>query len=148
MCVRLIKFQRRIRTGTEATCNRGITVSGSNQLTGSCARFILAPGTAHRIPCKLLIIKKTLRSKSSSAFTLRHSRLMKFYCRHCDKVALGQPYRVTSEENGETLLDMTVCRSCYEQACALGLHSEAVRSEPELRKPRRPTEYSRAGANG
>jgi hypothetical protein len=73
---------------------------------------------------------------------------MKFFCRHCDKVAIGQPYRVTSEENGVRLLDMTVCRSFYEQARALGLHSEAVRSARRLRKQRRPTEYPHAGANG
>jgi hypothetical protein len=51
---------------------------------------------------------------------------MRFFCRHCEKIFFGRPYRVTSEENGVTLLDMTVCRSCYEQARALGLRSEAL----------------------
>jgi hypothetical protein len=51
---------------------------------------------------------------------------MKFFCRHCDELAVGQPYRVTSEEDGVILLNMTVCRPCCEQAKALGLHSESI----------------------
>jgi hypothetical protein len=55
---------------------------------------------------------------------------MKFYCKHCDQVVVGEAYRVLSEENGIVLLDMTVCRPCYEQARDLGLYSEAIQSNP------------------
>ena len=51
---------------------------------------------------------------------------MKFFCRHCDQIVIGKPYRVISEEDGVILLNMTVCRSCYEQARALGLRSEPI----------------------
>lgn len=61
---------------------------------------------------------------------------MKFFCRHCDKIVVGKPYRVISEEGGEILLDMTVCRSCYEQARALGLRSEAVSLDLRSRRRR------------
>lgn len=36
------------------------------------------------------------------------------------------PYRVVCEENGVTLLHMMVCHSCFKQAPALGLYSEAI----------------------
>ena len=51
---------------------------------------------------------------------------MEFVCRHCEEIAFGQPYRVISEQDGIVLLDMIVCRRCYEQAQDLGLHSEPV----------------------
>ena len=55
---------------------------------------------------------------------------MKFYCRHCDEEVVGRPYRVVSEEDGVILLNMTVCRGCYEQARALGLRSEPMPLTP------------------
>jgi hypothetical protein len=63
---------------------------------------------------------------------------MKFFCRHCEKIAFGRSYRVISQEDGVTLLDMTVCHSCYEQAKALGLHSEAIPLDRKQRRQRRP----------
>lgn len=63
---------------------------------------------------------------------LAHHLVMKFYCRHCDQVVVGEAYRVLSEEDGLVLLDMTVCRPCYEQAKDLGLYSEAIPSNPSL----------------
>jgi hypothetical protein len=51
---------------------------------------------------------------------------MKFLCRHCDQITIGQPFRVISEEDGVILLNMTVCRSCGEQAKTLGLRSEPI----------------------
>ena len=63
---------------------------------------------------------------------------MKFFCRHCERIVFGRSYRVISEEDGVTLLDMTVCHSCYEQAKALGLHSEAIPLDREQRRQRRP----------
>ena len=67
---------------------------------------------------------------------------MKFFCRHCDAMVLGVPYRVISEEDGVILLDMTVCRSCYIQARALGLRSEAISLDTEPRGHRRPWLHS------
>jgi len=55
---------------------------------------------------------------------------MMFFCRHCDAIVVGKRYRVISEENGVTLLDMTVCQSCYKQARALGLQSKPVSRDP------------------
>lgn len=48
---------------------------------------------------------------------------MEFFCRHCDEMIVGTPYRVISEENGVVLLNMTVCHACHEQAKALGLEA-------------------------
>ena len=56
--------------------------------------------------------------------------IMKFFCKHCDQIVIGKPYRVVSEDNGVILLNMTVCGSCHEQAKALGLHSEAIQRDP------------------
>jgi RNase P subunit RPR2 len=62
---------------------------------------------------------------------------MKFFCRHCDEIVVGKAYRVVSEEDGVILLNMTVCRSCYKQARALGLYSEPIRLDAELRRQHR-----------
>jgi hypothetical protein len=51
---------------------------------------------------------------------------MEFICQHCGQLTKGLPYRVTSEEAGEILLDMIVCYSCSEQATNLGLHVEKI----------------------
>ena len=56
---------------------------------------------------------------------------MKFLCRHCDEEVVGRPYRVVSEEDGVILLNMTVCRGCYEQARSLGLRSEPIPLAPK-----------------
>jgi hypothetical protein len=59
---------------------------------------------------------------------------MEFLCRHCDEVAIGKKYRVFSEEDGVILLDMTVCRSCYDQARRLGLDGEEVKLDERSRE--------------
>ena len=73
---------------------------------------------------------------------------MKFFCRHCDEIVVGQPYRVISDENGVILLDMTVCRSCDKQARALGLHSEAIPRAVKSRAPRRRWVHAPAATAG
>lgn len=88
-----------------------------------------------------------LRGKQITASRLLKQSGMKFFCRHCDEVVAGQPYRVISEENGVVLLDMTVCHSCYEQARALGLYSEVLSSEPASLKYRRPSGDVRMAAH-
>ena len=60
---------------------------------------------------------------------------MAFFCRHCDEVATGARYRVFSEEQGVLLLDMIVCRLCYEQAKELGLDGEEIRLDENSRQP-------------
>ena len=60
---------------------------------------------------------------------------MAFFCRHCDEVATGGMYRVFSEEQGIVLLDMMVCRLCYEQAKELGLDGEEIRLDENSRQP-------------
>ena len=57
---------------------------------------------------------------------------MEFVCRHCEKIAWGQSYRVISEQDGIILLDMIVCRPCYEQAQELGLRSEPMPVPPRM----------------
>jgi hypothetical protein len=59
---------------------------------------------------------------------------MEFFCRHCDEIATGSRYRVFSEEDGVILLDMIVCRSCYEQARDLGLDGEEVKLDENSRE--------------
>jgi hypothetical protein len=39
---------------------------------------------------------------------------------------MGKAYRVTSEESGIKLLDMTVCYYCFVDAQRLGLHAEEI----------------------
>lgn len=53
-------------------------------------------------------------------------------CQHCGELIVGKAYRVTSEEDGITLLDMIVCSLCSLEAKRLRLHTEEinVRSEP------------------
>ena len=39
---------------------------------------------------------------------------------------MGKAYRVTSDESGVRLLDMTVCYYCFVDAQRLGLHAEEI----------------------
>ena len=73
---------------------------------------------------------------------------MEFFCRHCDEIVVGQPYRVISEEDGVVLLNMTVCRSCYKEARALGLHSEAIQRDGKPRRRRPWADASTLSAGG
>ena len=70
------------------------------------------------------------------------TKTMKFFCKHCDEIVVGKPYRVISEEAGVILLDMTVCRPCYQQARALGLYSEAIPLGREPRRRRHPLAFA------
>jgi len=47
-------------------------------------------------------------------------------CQHCGELIVGNPYRVTSEEEGITLLDMIVCSLCGMEAKRLHLHTEEI----------------------
>jgi len=47
-------------------------------------------------------------------------------CQHCGALIAGKAYRVTSEEEGISLLDMIVCSLCFMEAKRLHLHAEVV----------------------
>ena len=47
-------------------------------------------------------------------------------CQHCGDLIIGNAYRVTSEEEGISLLDMIVCSLCFMEAKRLHLHAEAI----------------------
>ena len=94
-------------------------------------------------PSKIVCQLWSLMRKVEIGTSLAALRGMKFFCRHCDEIVVGKPYRVISEEDGVILLDMTVCRSCYEQARALGLSSEALPLEHKPhRHHRRPSAFA------
>jgi hypothetical protein len=59
---------------------------------------------------------------------------MEFFCRHCEETVTGSMYRVLSEEDGIVLLDMVVCRSCYDQARQLGLDGEEIKLDQNSRE--------------
>jgi hypothetical protein len=56
-------------------------------------------------------------------------------CQHCGNLIVGNAYRVTSEEEGITLLDMVVCSLCFVEAKRLRLHTEEIndRGRPSAR---------------
>jgi hypothetical protein len=64
---------------------------------------------------------------------LQNRSFMEFVCRHCEEAATGSMYRVLSEEDGIVLLDMVVCRSCYDQARQLGLEGEEIKLDQHFR---------------
>jgi hypothetical protein len=47
-------------------------------------------------------------------------------CQHCGELIIGNAYRVKSEEQGITLLDMIVCSLCFMEAKRLRLHTEEL----------------------
>ena len=47
-------------------------------------------------------------------------------CQHCGELIVGDAYRVTSEEDGITLLNMVVCSLCSMEAKRLRLHTEEI----------------------
>ena len=51
---------------------------------------------------------------------------MDHICQHCGESIVGNAYRVTSEEEGITLLDMIVCSLCFMEAKRLRLHTEEI----------------------
>ncbi len=58
-------------------------------------------------------------------------------CQHCGQLFVGNAYRVTSEEEGISLLDMIVCSLCFMEAKSLGLHAQKIdvgNKQPSVRK--------------
>lgn len=53
-------------------------------------------------------------------------KIMNHTCQHCGEFIVGNAYRVTSEEEGITLLDMIVCSLCFMEAKRLRLHTEEI----------------------
>ena len=51
---------------------------------------------------------------------------MKRSCQHCGAWIVGNVYRVTSEDEGISLLDMIVCSLCFMAAKRLRLHAEEI----------------------
>jgi RNase P subunit RPR2 len=47
-------------------------------------------------------------------------------CQHCYELIVGNAYRVTSKEEGITMLDIVVCSRCVTEAKRLGLHAEEI----------------------
>jgi hypothetical protein len=47
-------------------------------------------------------------------------------CQHCGELITGNAYRVTSEEEGISLLDMVVCSLCFMEAKRLHLYAEEI----------------------
>jgi superfamily II helicase len=47
-------------------------------------------------------------------------------CQHCGESIVGNTYRVLSEEQGITMLDMIVCSLCFMEAKRLHLHAEEI----------------------
>jgi hypothetical protein len=63
---------------------------------------------------------------------------MDYICQHCGESIVGNAYRVTSEDQGISLLDMIVCSLCFMEAKRLHLHAEEinVRSKQALARNR------------
>ncbi len=51
---------------------------------------------------------------------------MERICQHCAESIVGNAYRVMSEDQGVTLLDMVVCSLCFMEAKRLRLHTEEI----------------------
>ena len=51
---------------------------------------------------------------------------MKRSCQHCGELIVGSAYRVTSEDEGITLLDIIVCPLCFIAAKRLRLYTEEI----------------------
>ena len=49
---------------------------------------------------------------------------MKRSCQHCGELIVSNAYRVTSEEDNVTLLNLVVCSLCSMEAKRLGLRVE------------------------
>ncbi len=57
---------------------------------------------------------------------LPFKRNMDRICQHCGESIVGNAYRVLSEEQGITMLDMIVCSLCFMEAKRLHLHAEEI----------------------
>jgi len=59
-------------------------------------------------------------------------------CQHCCELIVGNAYRVTSKEEGITMLDLVVCYPCFIEAKRLHLHAEKIdvgSKQPSARSP-------------
>ena len=63
------------------------------------------------------------------ASSLPVKKIMNHTCKHCGESIVGNSYRVTSEDEGITLLDMVVCSLCHMEAKRLRLHTEEISVE-------------------
>jgi hypothetical protein len=61
---------------------------------------------------------------------------MAFVCRRCDHVT-EKLYRVTTNHQGDVLLNMLVCSSCARQAKSLGLPAVKMESAKRAGKTKR-----------
>ena len=79
-----------------------------------------------------MIMISTARKQEFRGTVLAFLGDMNYQCQHCGQFIMGKAYRVTSEESGVRLLDMTVCYYCFVDAQRLGLHTEeiSVRDSP------------------
>jgi hypothetical protein len=59
-------------------------------------------------------------------------------CQHCGALIAGKAYRVTSEEEGISLLDMIVCSLCFMEAKRLRLHAEQINVRSKQAAARNP----------
>jgi hypothetical protein len=59
-------------------------------------------------------------------FLARQGKSMDRICQHCGELIVGNAYRVTSQEEGITLLDLVVCALCFMEAKRLRLHTEEI----------------------
>ena len=75
------------------------------------------------------------------------TKIMDNTCQHCGASIVGNSYRVTSEDEGITLLDMIVCSLCHMEAKRLRLHTEeiTVRSKQAPSARKRGSHSSRLG---
>jgi RNase P subunit RPR2 len=56
-------------------------------------------------------------------------------CEHCEGILLSnKAYRVRSEDNGLSMLDMIVCYACRLEAQNLGLQTEEIKTWPTARQ--------------
>jgi hypothetical protein len=57
-------------------------------------------------------------------------------CQHCGELIIGNAYRVTSEDQGISLLDLVVCSLCSMEAKRLRLHTEEINLRSKQISPR------------
>jgi hypothetical protein len=60
------------------------------------------------------------------ASSLPVKKIMNHTCQHCGESIVGNAYRVTSEAEGISLLDIIVCSLCFMAAKRLHLHAEEI----------------------
>jgi hypothetical protein len=66
-------------------------------------------------------------------------------CQHCYELIVGNAYRVTSKEEGITMLDIVVCYRCVIEAKRLGLPAEEIIRNKQASARHRGSHGSRVG---